>query len=187
VRKLILIKHSAPEIMPNVPAHQWALSDDGRHRCLVLAESLAVHQPEVVITSVEAKAAATGRIVADQLNIPFETADNLHEHQRSFVNNQEHFRAQIDQFFAQPTKRVFGMESADEAYQRFANSINRVIDQHLAQTIAIVAHGTVITLFVARSNGIAPLPFWERLDLPSFVVLSIPDFRLLTIVESVVN
>jgi len=44
--------------------------------------------------------------------------------------------------------------------------------------IAIVAHGTVTTLFVAQFNAIDPFPFWKQMGLPSFIVLEMPDFRM---------
>ena len=51
--------------------------------------------------------------------------------------------------------------------------------------LAIVAHGTVIALFVAACAGIAPHSFWRRLGLPSFVVLSLPERSVLATVERV--
>lgn len=37
---------------------------------------------------------------------------------------------------------------------------------------------------VSRLTGLAPFPLWKRLGLPSFVVLSLPDLKLQTILES---
>jgi len=80
---------------------------------------------------------------------------------------------------------VFGGESADQAHQRFSQAIARVMERHPDQNVAVVSHGTVMTLFVARAVGLEPFPFWKRLGLPAFVVLSWPQLDLLTIVEKV--
>jgi hypothetical protein len=40
-------------------------------------------------------------------------------------------------------------------------------------------------LFVALSAGVEPFPLWSRLGLPSFVVLSLPEMELVSIVEGV--
>jgi broad specificity phosphatase PhoE len=60
-----------------------------------------------------------------------------------------------------------------------------VLERHPDQTVAIVSHGTVITLYVARAAGVEPFAFWQGLGLPAFVVLSWPRLGLLNVVESV--
>lgn len=179
--KLILVKHSLPQILPEQPAREWRLSEKGRKRCAALAEALAVYAPQIVVTSVEAKAQETGAIVAQKLNIPCTSAPGLHEHERPFIDDPTLFEARVRQFFAQPDKLVFGTESANAAYERFAQAVNQVEAQHADKTLAIVAHGTVITTFVAHHNAVDAFAFWQKLDLPSFVVLDdfkLPDYML---------
>lgn len=59
--------------------------------------------------------------------------------------------------------------------------------RHPVGNIIIVAHGTVITLFVSRRAGLEPFPFWKRLALPSFVVLSLPDQAVESVVDDIVD
>jgi broad specificity phosphatase PhoE len=177
-RKLILIRHSLPEIVPSVPASQWRLSDDGRRRCERLAERLAAYEPCVIVTSLEPKAIETGQIVARILGIPVETAPDLHEHERPNVEpfgTRQEFEARVSRLFEHPAELVFGAETADQAHQRFASAIHDVLATARRGNLAIVTHGTVLTLFVARAAGLDPIPFWKRLGLPAFVVLSLPD------------
>jgi len=184
--KLILVKHSLPEIDPSVPAREWRLSGEGRRRCGKLADRLATYAPDVVASSVEAKAVETGQIVAERLALPFHTASDLHEHDRSqepFITKTE-FEASVADFFAHPNEVVYGSESADQAHARFVKAVEEMIQQHPAQTLVIVAHGTVITLLVSRAAKLPPLPFWKKLDLPSFVVVSFPQGKLLTVAET---
>jgi broad specificity phosphatase PhoE len=111
--------------------------------------------------------------------------EGLHEHDRSnapYLSSRE-FDTTVARFFAEPTKLVFGKETADTARMRFSDAISHVLRQHPAGNLAVVAHGTVITLFVARTNDIDEFRFWKGLGLPALVVLSLPDFRLIAVPE----
>jgi broad specificity phosphatase PhoE len=184
---LILIKHSLPEMVPGLPANRWHLAEAGRLRCQALAEQVAPYRPSVIVASVEPKAAETAELLATALHKPWHIADGLHEHERSGVGwiDREHFEAQVAEFFKRPGALVFGSETADQAHARFAAAIAALTAQYPARSLAVVAHGTVISLFVARSAGVEPFPLWSRLDLPSFVVLSLPEVALESVVERI--
>jgi broad specificity phosphatase PhoE len=184
-RKLVLVRHSLPEFVTGVPASQWRLSGEGRRRCEVLAGRLVAYHLSAVIASEEPKAAETGQIVARMLGLPFATAPGLHEHERSIVRDMGSrgaFQAQVARFFEHPGERVLGYETADEAHARFAAAVARVLEQHPTSNPAIVSHGTVMTLLIARANDLDPIPFWKRFGLPAFAVLSLPDLDLLEVV-----
>ncbi len=172
--QLILVKHSLPEIVPNLPPSQWPLSEVGRLRCKTLADRLAAHHPNVVVASTEPKAAETGQILANLLGRPFATAEALREHDRHTVGflSAEQFDVAIARFFENPKNLVLGRETADQAHQRFATAIGAIIARYPTETVAAVTHGTVMALFVARATGLDPFPFWKRLGTPAFVVLS---------------
>jgi broad specificity phosphatase PhoE len=183
VSYLILVRHSAPEIVPQVPARDWHLSAVGRARCVPLAAELAAYQPRAIITSVEAKAVETGRIVAERLGVPRETMDGLHEHDRRNVAllDPATFQARVAAFFAQPETLVLGSETGAQARHRFTRAIDAVLATYPDTAVAVVAHGTVMTLYLAQVAGIDPYPFWQRLGLPAFVVLTRPTLAVLTV------
>lgn len=185
--RLILIKHSLPEIDPRQPAAQWSLSVAGRARCAPLAIRVRPYAPTLIFASREPKAAETAHILAEQLGLPFQLVDHLHEHDRRHVRwvEREQFETAVKQFFDEPNKLVMGGETADEAHARFAGAVNGLVERHPAETLALVAHGTVITLLVARLVNIEPFAFWQRLGLPALIVLE--GTQLLTVVESVVS
>jgi broad specificity phosphatase PhoE len=187
-RHLILVKHSQPQIIHNLPAAQWHLSDEGRRRNAVLAERLAAYQPAAVVASREPKAMETGYTVASILNTPFTTAESLHEHDRSDIVwlGTDDFEAAVARFFAHPTELVFGRETADQACERFTAAVDAAIAVHPSGNLVIVAHGTVIALLVAARAGVEPLPLWRRLGLPSFVVLELPDMAIVEVVEQII-
>ena len=80
---------------------------------------------------------------------------------------------------------AFGDETANQAYHRFHQAVTTSLARHPHDTVAIVAHGTVMALFVAHAAGVDPFAFWQRLDLPAFVVLALPEMELLAIEEHV--
>ena len=185
-KKLLLIKHAMPELNPTVPAAEWHLSERGRTLSELLANKLDAYSLDVIVSSAEPKAIETAQIVAKRLGKPHEVVEGLHEHDRRnvpFMPRAE-LEARVAEFFAKPTELVFGNETANEAHARFADAIARVIAKHPQRNIAVVAHGTVISLFVARKNEM-PFEFWKRLGLPSIIVLSLPDFQVEEVIENV--
>jgi broad specificity phosphatase PhoE len=185
-QKLILVRHSLPEMVTGVPAREWHLSAEGRHRCAALAGRLAAYELGAVVSSEEPKAVETGQIVAETLGLPFDTVPGLHEHERGVVRSlwaKDEFQARMASFFEHPDELVLGHETADQAHTRFARAVASVIQWVPAGNLAIVSHGTVMTLLISRTAGLDPIPFWQGLGLPSFAVLSLPDLSLLEVVE----
>ncbi len=188
MKNLILVKHSLPKIVSAIPAREWRLSKSGQVRCEALAEKLESYVPDVIISSVEPKAIETAEIIAGQLNKPLSTFEGLHEHDRTGVDflDQESFETKVNDFFVHPDRLVLGKETANQAVERFSKALASVEVEHPNKNIVIVAHGTVITLFVEKFNDLEAFSFWRSLDLPSFVVLSLPQHKLVKTVEGVV-
>ena len=184
---LILIRHSQSQPAPDHPASQWVLTQAGRRRCVALAARLAAYAPDAIVTSRERKAGETGSLVAAQLGLPAAAADGLHEHLREHVGwlPNPAFEQAVAAFFARQDELVFGEETAAQAGARFDAALQNVLTAHPDKTVAIVSHGTVMSLFAAQHAGIAPLPFWKRLGMPAIVVLSLPELRLLEVIERI--
>src|SRR5262249_52849804 len=144
-----------------------------------------VYNPTLIVTSVEPKAAETGLIVARRLGLSVEAMDGLHEHARSGVGwlGTGDFQRAIAAFFAFPDRLVFGDETAHQARERFTQAIQSTLARHMDGNVAVVAHGTVISLFAAAHAGKDGYFIWQRLGLPAYVVLALPDFTLIELVE----
>ncbi len=179
--RLVLIRHARPEIDPDIPANEWGLSPEGRVACPRLAQALRHLKTQVVIASEEPKAAETGELVAQALNLPFQTAPGLHEHDRGnviFEGDQAVFLANVRRFFEKPDQLVYGAETAHAACQRFTQAVHSSIADFPDRTVAIATHGTVMSLFVAQYNPIDVVDFWGQLKLPDAVVLARPGFEM---------
>lgn len=177
---LILVKHSLPEIVENLPAREWRLSSEGGIRAEKLADRLRNHHPEVIASSVEPKAMETANVIAEKHGLTVRVFDGLHEHDRNNVPylSRDQFEGAILEFFEKPDKIVFGNESADQSCERFEQAVHSVLNEYRDKTLVIVAHGTVIALFVSRLTGIPGFLLWKELGLPSFVVIDVQSNTL---------
>lgn len=181
MKPLILIKHSLPEVMPGIPAQEWRLSDEGRIRARKLAEQLAEYQPEVIFSSLEPKARETAEILAEYFGLNNQTFAGLHEHDRSKspYYGRDEFQALVQQFFTEHDGLILGSETANQASHRFEQAVKSILETYNDKTIFIVAHGTVISLYVSNLTGCNGYALWQELDLPSFVVLDVESKMLL--------
>ncbi len=82
-------------------------------------------------------------------------------------------------FFASPDALVFGEETASEAGARFRAALDALLAARPAQRLAVVSHGTVLTLLLAGPNGMAPYELWSSLALPEALVVRSSDWRIL--------
>ena len=188
MRKLILIKHASPLVIPGTPPEKWKLSDKGRESCAPLAEAIRAHQPAVIVASEEPKARETAEIIAQALGVAVKTAPDLHEHDRTNVPHMRsgEFISHMEVFFRKPTERVLGRESAVAALDRFESAVNTVIADHPGDgNIAIVSHGTVIALLAAEHSDRYGFELWREMGLPSFVVFDLPAFKISELIRKV--
>lgn len=186
-RQLILVKHAETLLTADVTAEHWPLTPEGRAQCPGLARKLLPLEVTEIISSTEPKAIETGQIVARELHLPFESALGLHEHDRSNVQlvARERFEEHMRQFFQMPHEVVYGRESADDAHTRFRAALIRLLREHPAGTLAVVTHGTVMALLLARANRRDPFALWLELASPSFAVVDAGTFALQDLVTAV--
>lgn len=187
MRTLLLIKHALPEIIKEQPANSWRLAEAGRQSCRALAERLKPYAPSTIITSTEPKAAETGQLAARYLGLPCEEQEDLHEHERTGVEwmGRQAFESAVRLFFRQPDELAFGRETANQARARFARAVQDTLIQYPVGNLAIVAHGTVITLLTCAYNRREPFALWKRLTMPSIVVLRTPGYQLVDVIDTI--
>ncbi|HEX2558454.1 histidine phosphatase family protein [Phenylobacterium sp.] len=171
--RLLLVKHAHPQMLPEMNAQRWTLSEAGRESCGWLAEAFAREGVRRIYASLEPKALETAALAAAALGLEVRPRAGLGENDRtgvSFASQEIHVR-RFHAFFDEPAKVSMGTESANAAHARFSAAVRAAVEESAGETLAIVAHGTVITLLVSRANGLAPFPLWESLGLPSYVAL----------------
>jgi len=187
MRKVILVKHAAPQVEPELPPERWHLSEEGRTRCATLAGALQPHAPALVVSSEELKAAETGESLAAHLGVPHHTAPDLHEHDRSNVPHMasREFISLIELFFRRPGELVLGKETAVAALSRFRSALDEVLMEHPEGNVIVVSHGTVIALLLESLGARRGFEVWRAMKLPSYAVLRAPDLEVERVVEMV--
>lgn len=178
---IILIRHAHSQQDTTLPANEWRLSGKGRESCKALAERLSAHGLTRLVSSMEPKAIETAQLTARGLGVSAEIAFGLHEHDRSnvgFVPAQERLESMIRDLFAKPDECVFGTESGAQAGARFAAAIAQLEAQYPGETLGVVTHGTVLSLFVGMHYEVDTFAFWQRLEMPDVVVLG-DGFKLI--------
>ncbi len=180
MKRVVLVRHAPTRVDPARPASRWALAAGAEERVRRLAEDLGPLAPDGVVSSVEPKAIATGRILARSLRAPFRTAPGLQEHERGSLPVLEPaaWRDAVRRFFGTPDALVFGRETANEALARFECGLRRALASAAQDRPAVVTHGTVLSLFVARHNDLDPYGLWRGLQMPEALVLGWPEARL---------
>src|SRR5258706_1596202 len=175
MRHLILIKHARPQVDPSISSEEWTLGDEGRAAAAQLAERLRPYAFSKLFCSSEPKAAQTADVIGRALAKPVEQANDLFEHERRDVPHMEtrEFIWLVALLFKEPNRLVLGNETADEAYERFGDAVDELIEKEPGD-VAVVTHGTVISLFAQRRAKQEPFALWRRMGLPSFIVLEIP-------------
>lgn len=180
VRRLVLVKHAQPVLDGTAPAREWVLGRDGSVQAAALAAALRRFLPFRLASSTEPKALATARIVAAELGVAMQARAGLEELDRRtlpIMSREEHARLNA-RIFAEPSVPVLGRESADQAVTRFAAAVCAEAESGTGDVV-IIAHGTVISLLVARHNTVDAFSLWRGLDCASYVILQLPSLMLL--------
>jgi broad specificity phosphatase PhoE len=177
-RRLVLVRHSLPEMTRGVPAAQWGLSEAGRARAAAFARCVDPGSARTVFTSEEPKAMETAGALAAAWGVNVEAVPGLHEHERPDAQmlSRDQFEERIRQMFARPADLVFGVESAERARRRFTTALMRLFLRS-SEDVIVVSHGTVMTLFVAEAAGVDPFAFWKKLDMPCAITLGVPELH----------
>jgi broad specificity phosphatase PhoE len=186
-RHLILIKHAAPLVDPAKSSDLWKLSEAGREQAGKLAEALRAQEIAAIVSSEEPKAKETAEILARALGVNVATSRELREHDRRNVPHMRSrdFISMVELFFRKPGERVLGSESAEAALARFESAVDEVIASHAEGNVAIVAHGTVIALYLAKHSGRSGFELWRAMGLPSYAVVSLPGREVVEVVERI--
>lgn len=184
-RTLILVRHARPSIDPERPAAEWALSPEGRAAAAALGPRLAPWAPGRMLSSPEPKALETARCLARALGLDekrLEVVPGLREQDRTgvpFFEEPGEFERRVVGLFRRPDEPSLGPESAAAAERRFTEAVRGALERRRPPCVALVTHGTVMSLFLGRATGLDPLAIWRRLDLPAWTVLRWPEGRLL--------
>lgn len=153
------LTHPQIVIDPSIPVPLWSLSQRGRDRITAVLEQPWLQTIRRVVSSDERKAIETAELIAERLNLSFETHEDMGENDRSATGfiPPEKFEAAADAFFGEPEKSWRGWERAVDAQRRIVSAVERVLATHdRTQPILFAGHGGVGTLLKCHLVG-API------------------------------
>ncbi len=178
--RLVLIKHSVPEMQIQMESRFWSLSEEGRRRCAPLADKLRRFELARLVSSNEPKTVETAELMASQLSRSHVVRPGLQENDRTGLGfiGADAYCETFRRFFSEPDRVVVGTESAGEARDRFAAAVEAVLEEFPDETLGIVTHGAVISLLVSDPSSEDRFRLWRRLGLPSYVVVSRPSLEI---------
>lgn len=160
--ELWLVRHAMPDVRAAIPAHRWALSDDGRARAAELREVLP--HPAHAVASAELKAIETLRAAGfDPVNVD----DGLGEVRRDEPHDgdfQARRRGYLD------GDDLDGWEHRAAVVERFQEAITRARLCAAGRAVVVGTHGMAMTLWLAHRQHLErPSLLWDTLQLPDVV------------------
>jgi broad specificity phosphatase PhoE len=167
--RLVLVRHgesagNVTRIFTTTPM-TLPLTELGRKQAREAASAiLAISNPRIVVASPYVRARDTGAIIAEQLKLPLEVREGLHERETG-------------EFAGKPYESIFEAEGYDhtrpwtwvppggESYEHVRDRVGPILDELVARfvddDVAVVSHGGVMLAMWAYMTG-----RWEDAHVP---------------------
>jgi len=156
--RIYYLTHPQVVIDPAVPVPRWPLTEEGRRRAELFADTLPAGSVTAVWSSLEQKALDGGKIIAGRLGVTHRIDPELGENDRSatgYIPPPEFWEV-VAEFFGKPDESVRGWETARHAQGRIVAAMRRLAhDEPTRGDIVVVAHGGVGELLMAHLQGVA--------------------------------
>jgi len=185
MKYLLLVRHSIPIVSIGSKSTNWPLSATGIEKAHDLAIRISKYNPMLIFTSTERKAIETAKIIAETNQSTIEVNSELNEQKRDNLDvlSNDMFDEGIMKLFNSPKEVAFGMESANQAYERINSAINGIEEGQIEKNICIITHGVVMALYLSQYMNNRPYDIWSNLPMPSCFVLSRNNKEVIEIVR----
>jgi 2,3-bisphosphoglycerate-dependent phosphoglycerate mutase len=163
--ELILVRHGLPIRIDDAagPADP-ALSDDGRAQAVRLANWLAKDPIDAVYVSPMKRALETAAPLADALGIDPVVDEELAEFDRDahFYIPLEELKAAGDERYLKVLRGEYDGDVDPHTFREVvAVAVERIIEAHPGNTVAIICHGGVINAWASHVLGLPDPLFFE--------------------------
>lgn len=173
--QLYLIRHARSRMMGDA-AERWPLSEKGRREAGILARQDFWRRVDLIFSSPEPKALQTAAPAARRWGIPLKVVDCLYELRRPRLV--QDYPKMVERFFANPQENIAGMEPAAQAAERITRCLKELATTHPEQTLAVVSHGMVLTLFLAQLENRWPtVTEWQAVPFTGLIVVDTNTWR----------
>jgi 2,3-bisphosphoglycerate-dependent phosphoglycerate mutase len=180
---LYLIRHPRTHVDPTRPPNEWELSEQGRAQVRVLGAAPFWKSVKVLYSSGQPKALGAAGTIGALHNIPVGSLSGLAEVSRGHevYHSAGDYDTILGQFFAFPDHAIAGWERGTDALNRFTASVEHIVSQHPDQSIALLSHGTILTLYTAMLDQQPPtLERWRSIAFATVAAVDIDSHKLVT-------
>jgi broad specificity phosphatase PhoE len=157
--RYIFLRHAETIKDPSIHPKDWSLTPDALKKIDEYLKKKFFGKVTKIVTSGENKAYSTGIPIANATGLEITQMTDFNEIGRSskFLTDEE-FLLQKRRQLKELDTEVDGGESGRNALERFKTGIAKLEEENEGQTILVITHGTVLTLYFAEQTG-----KWERI------------------------
>jgi broad specificity phosphatase PhoE len=177
--KLHLIRHAHTQQDRATESTRWHLSAEGEKQAAVLARQPFWEEVERILLSSEPKTRLTIEPVLARRSLPVAVDSRFDELRRPGWT--EDYTAAVQQALAHPELPAGVWEPARQAQKRFLEGIADLCNAHRGETIALVSHGLILSLYRAFLLGQRKVnpDDWRRLDFAAVALVDLATPALL--------
>lgn len=152
--KYILLRHAETLKDPNKPAPEWDLTPNSLEKINEYISEGKFSNITKIFSSTEPKAIATGKPISEFLNLPITEMEEFVEvkREKKFLTDEE-FLDQKKRELTNLDKVENGAESAYTALARFESGIQKLEEKYFDESILIITHGTIMSLYLAKQEN----------------------------------
>ncbi|MBZ5200672.1 histidine phosphatase family protein [Planomicrobium chinense] len=172
---LYLVRHAHSDYTPDERSRP--LSEQGVKDARKVAESLNTEGIERVISSPYKRAIQTVEGISREIN----TGITLWEGFRERLLSKEplvDFPAAVAKVWEEEHFAFEGGESNQEARARGIKEVQKLLQQHAGERIAIGTHGNILALILNHFDSHYGIDFWRQLEMPDIYCLSFEGLEL---------
>ena len=149
--KYLILRHAETIKDPDKHPEDWLLTPDALEKINeYISEDKFVGITKIV-SSTEPKAISTAKPISFHLNLQIEEMREFVEvkREKKFLTDEE-FLIQKQKELEIRDEKVNGVESGNEAIERFKSGIQKLEEKLQNECILVITHGTIMTLFLAE-------------------------------------
>jgi broad specificity phosphatase PhoE len=161
--------------------HEWDLSEQGRAQAQALSAAPFWKNVSSLYVSNQSKAIEAAHIIVAEHHIDVIPLAGLAEVGRGpeVYTSAADYNSILEQFFTYPDRSVSGWESSGMALRRFENAVEQILSHRPQGSIAILSHGTILTLYTAKLDGELPaLARWRNIGFATVTTVDIDTMRI---------
>lgn len=168
---IVLVRHAAPEILPDQPYGRWPLSDQGRAAARRLAREPLWRDLDRIFTSPELKAQETAQIIAGPNGITVTAVEELREADRPHGQWFDDYPAAVAGYLRTPREPVHGWEAAASLLSRFSDHLALLAGVQ-PLPFAVLGGGLALSIYIASLEARDPYPIWSNLRMPDLALVA---------------